>query len=241
MSQQIEEEEVPTPLVNLGSLNSNIYYCYRTIIVSEIIKSSQSQNGLKHSDYSRYRKYCVSRVKRIRKTLKFSYGKKFTSKDVVAECPNDHKTLMVLLFQAEKNWAYAMHLKSQANAEVKKSKSTRCKFHLRNKLKRALQWSRRLQVLCEERTEKRTALEAEAYATHLEGMWHFEKEQWVNAQESYLRCRSIYSDITKVSDSMQQVLYNDKIEQIDQALRYCNHKASKGKNMMTIESILEMK
>ena len=45
----------------------------------------------------------------------------------------------------------------------------------------------------------------------------------------------------KVSDSLQGVLYKEKIEQIDQALRYCNHKASKGKSMMTIENILEMK
>lgn len=50
-----------------------------------MIKSSQSSNGLKHQDYNRYRKYCVQRVKRIRKQMKFSYGKRFAKKDIVRE------------------------------------------------------------------------------------------------------------------------------------------------------------
>jgi signal recognition particle subunit SRP68 len=58
--------------VNLGQLN-----------ISEVVKQSQSGNGLKRGDYDRYRKYCVNRVKRIRKGLKFSYGKRYVSKDIM--------------------------------------------------------------------------------------------------------------------------------------------------------------
>jgi len=35
-----------------------------------LIKASQNQNGLRHQDYSRYHKYCVRKVHRLRKTLK---------------------------------------------------------------------------------------------------------------------------------------------------------------------------
>ena len=36
-----------------------------------LIKSSQNQNGLRHGDYARYHHYCVRKVNRLRKTLKF--------------------------------------------------------------------------------------------------------------------------------------------------------------------------
>lgn len=44
-------------------------------IVLSIIRPSQNQNGLKHGDFLRYRRYCAKKVKRIRKLLKFTYGK----------------------------------------------------------------------------------------------------------------------------------------------------------------------
>jgi signal recognition particle subunit SRP68 len=88
------------------------------IVVSQLIKASQSQNGLKHADYGRYRRYCVHKVKRIRKTMKFSYGKKYHTLDITKERQNDPKLLHVLLYNAERHWSYAMALKSQMTSEV---------------------------------------------------------------------------------------------------------------------------
>lgn len=71
---------------------------------------------------------------------------------------------------------------------------------MRKKLKKSVYWANVLRQVCNERTEKRTALESEAYAAYLEGMCLFESEKWEEAQNSYMKCHNIYSEIIKVSD-----------------------------------------
>ena len=39
--------------------------------VLSLVKASQNQNGLRHNDYARYHHYCIRKVHRLRKTLKF--------------------------------------------------------------------------------------------------------------------------------------------------------------------------
>jgi len=46
----------------------------RSVLVDLLImvKSAQNQNGLRHNDYGRYHKYCVRKIYRMRKSLKFT-------------------------------------------------------------------------------------------------------------------------------------------------------------------------
>ena len=37
-----------------------------------MVKSAQNQNGLRHNDYGRYHKYCVRKIYRMRKSLRFT-------------------------------------------------------------------------------------------------------------------------------------------------------------------------
>lgn len=41
-----------------------------------MVKSAQNQNGLRHNDYSRYHKYCIRKLHRMRKSLKFTHGRR---------------------------------------------------------------------------------------------------------------------------------------------------------------------
>lgn len=51
-----------------------------------MVKSAQNQNGLRHNDYSRYHKYCIRKLHRMRKSLKFTHGRKqYVKKVVTAE------------------------------------------------------------------------------------------------------------------------------------------------------------
>ena len=70
-------------------------------------------------------------------------------------------------------------------------------------------------------------MEAEAYAEYLEGVYNFEIEEWEAAFTNFMRSRKIYDEISKVSDSLQRILYQERIEQIDQSVRYCNFKRGK--------------
>ena len=42
-----------------------------------------------------------------------------------------------------------------------------------------------------------------------------------------MRSRKIYQELSRVSDSLQRILYTERIEQIDQSIRYCNFKLGK--------------
>ena len=92
-------------------------YAHQTLLV---VKSSQNQNGLRHNDYARYHHYCVRKIHRLRKTVKFlqqSGNKKkekqvFTRKLVEPEqAIRGEKYLEILVFKMEGEWAYAQDMK----------------------------------------------------------------------------------------------------------------------------------
>ena len=54
-------------------------------------------------------------------------------------------------------------------------------------------------------------------------------EKWETSLNSFIKSRKIYSELEKISDKLEKMIYIEKIEQIDQSIRYCNHKVdSKG-------------
>lgn len=61
----------------------------------------------------------------------------------------------------------------------------------------------------------------------MEGVYNFEIEEWEAAYTNFMRSRKIYGEVSRVSDSLQKILYQERIEQIDQSLRYCNFKRGK--------------
>lgn len=200
-------------------------------------------NGIKAGDYQHYRNYCISKIKKIRRGMNFRFSTpktKFTKKVIEDERPDDSRVLQVLLFNAEKNWAHANQVKSEQSAKLKKTKGSRAKFTIINKLKRAAQWAKRLENMCHRTSEKRSALEAEAYREYLEGLCLFETEKWADASKSFIKCREILTELRKVSDSQTGNILRDKIDQVDQSIKYCNFKESKGKQL-SINEILQMK
>ena len=86
------EEVTPREPVELGILR--------------VLKESQAQNGLRHSDYERYRKYCAARTARLRRNkdvrVRFSThsGRNHTWKGYALEGEDvkDERWLMIPLF-----------------------------------------------------------------------------------------------------------------------------------------------
>jgi signal recognition particle subunit SRP68 len=78
-----------------------------------MVKSAQNQNGLRHNDYGRYHHYCIRKLHRMRKSLKFTHGRKqFVKRQVTAEeAARNHKFIHLLVFKCEANWAFAMQQK----------------------------------------------------------------------------------------------------------------------------------
>lgn len=88
--------------------------------------------------------------------MKFSYGKgKFVKKpislDTVREI-KDSRVLYVLLYNAERNWAYAQSLKQEFSNTG--SKNNRLLQHVKRKLAKAQQWAKTLEQICQKHGEQ---------------------------------------------------------------------------------------
>lgn len=82
--------------------------------MTSLLKTNQIQNGLKHSEYSVYRRYCAKKIKNLRKKIGLKYGGK-KRKEVVKQIglgsPDTIDYYWISLYNAEKYWAYAMEMK----------------------------------------------------------------------------------------------------------------------------------
>ncbi|RWS15026.1 Signal recognition particle protein-like protein [Dinothrombium tinctorium] len=204
-----------------------------TLEVLQVIKDAQSQHGLKHGDYHRYRGYCSRRLKRIRKSLGFVqatgskskstfHAKKITN-EVVFEAAKNKKDpiryLYIPLMTAERAWSYAMALKQEANTEPRK------RFHLIRRLFKAVKNAEELERLCNEEPTKcdaRTKLESQAYCAYLTGIFYFETEKWTKAQEYLKKAQAIYVKLCEaISDDDTSVHYRQRVDELKPTLRYC--------------------
>lgn len=76
--------------------------------------------------------------------------------------------------KAEREWAYAHEWRT----ELDKSEFDRKKKRLMvRKLEKAMQWSKKLEELCEKRAEDGSYLESKAYACIMTGNCYIEKEK----------------------------------------------------------------
>ncbi|RWS21179.1 hypothetical protein B4U80_00527, partial [Leptotrombidium deliense] len=200
---------------------------------NQVIKDAQSQHGLKHGDYHRYRGYCSRRLRRVRKSLGFiqSSGSKskstFHSKNVtnemVFEASKNKKDplryLFIPLMSAERAWSYAMALKQEANTEPRK------RFHLTRRLYKAVKYAQELEKICNDEPTKcdaRTKLESQAYSAYLNGIYYFETENWKKAQEFLKRADAIYVKLCQaINDDEASTPYRQRIDELKPTLRYC--------------------
>jgi hypothetical protein len=53
-----------------------LFFFLSYVIALKLINTARIQNGLRHNDYQRYRRYCNSRLYRLRKCLHFTQGNK---------------------------------------------------------------------------------------------------------------------------------------------------------------------
>ncbi|CAK4617853.1 hypothetical protein LEN26_012584 [Aphanomyces euteiches] len=217
--------------------------------ILETIKYSQQQNGLRFGDYTRYRQHCARRLRRLRKGLKFLHGKgkQFVPKEVTADNATEVRHLMVPLYHSERAWSYAMQLREDERNDKEENgddASSRIKFHLLGRLKKAVSWSDQLSALCSKRADARTSLEAEAYASYMAGNLALYKEEWKLALEKFGTAHRIYSELAKVGTTVQKDLLHQILDEISPFMRYCDYNlgvlsGSSSSNEATLQELRE--
>lgn len=109
-----------------------------------------------------------------------------------------------------------MQLKQESNTEPRK------KFHLVSRLRKAVTHTQHLEYLCQSHLcDARTKLEAQAYSAWMQGTLHFELQEWKQASEKLLLAQTIYEKLASALNEDEQILYNQRVEELNPNLRYC--------------------
>ncbi|MQL98407.1 hypothetical protein Taro_031105 [Colocasia esculenta] len=130
-----------------------------SINVLQLLKSAQLQHGLRHRDYTRYRRYCSARLRRLYKSLKFTHGRgKYARRAISESTITDVRFLHVVLYMAERAWSHAMEKRSLPDGP-----NSRQRIYLLGRLRKAVKWATLFAQLCAIKGDRRTSLEAEAF------------------------------------------------------------------------------
>lgn len=192
-----------------------------SINVLQLLKSSQMQHGLRFGDYTRYRRYCTARLRRLYKSLKFTHGRgKYTKKPITVSTVTEVRFLHLVLYTAERAWSHAMEKR-----QLPDGPNARQRSYLIGRLRKAVKWATLFAELCAVKGDSRTSLEAEAYASYMKGNLLFEQDQnWDIALKNFRSARVVYEELGKYGDLDNQVLCRERVEELEPSIRYCLHK-----------------
>ncbi|KAK2974189.1 hypothetical protein RJ640_021480 [Escallonia rubra] len=192
-----------------------------SINVLQLLKSSQMQHGLRFGDYTRYRRYCTARLRRLYKSLKFTHGRgKYAKRAITASTVTEVRFLHLVLYMAERAWSHAMEKRQLPDGPTARQHS-----YLIGRLRKAVKWATLFAELCAIKGDSRTSLEAEAYASYMKGSLLFEQDQnWDIALKSFKSARAVYEELGKYGDLENQVLCSQRVEELEPSIRYCLHK-----------------
>lgn len=192
-----------------------------SIHVLQLLKSAQMQHGLRFGDYTRYRRYCTARLRRLYKSLKFTHGRgKYTKRTIQPSMVTEVRFLHVVLYTSERAWSHAMEKR-----QLPDGPNARQRSYLIGRLRKAVKWATFFAELCAMKGDSRTSLEAEAYASYMKGNLLFEQDQnWDIALKSFKSARAVYEELGKYGDLENQVLCRERVEELEPSIRYCLHK-----------------
>ncbi|XP_059443395.1 uncharacterized protein LOC132175459 [Corylus avellana] len=192
-----------------------------SINVLQLLKSAQMQHGLRHGDYTRYRRYCTARLRRLCKSLKFTHGRgKYTRRAITESTVTEVRYLHLVLYTAERAWSHAMEKR-----QLPDGPNARQRIYLIGRMRKAVKWATLFSQLCAIKGDSRTSLEAEAYASYMKGNLLFEQDQnWDTALMNFKSARAVYEELGKYGDLENQVLCRERVEELEPSIRYCLHK-----------------
>ncbi|XP_050121221.1 uncharacterized protein LOC126598887 isoform X1 [Malus sylvestris] len=206
-----------------------------SINVLQLLKSAQMQHGLRHGDYTRYRRYCTARLRRLYKSLKFTHGRgKYNRRAITESTVTEVRYLHMVLYTAERAWSHAMEKR-----QVLDGPNARQRIYLIGRLRKAVKWATLFAQLCAVKGDSRTSLEAEAYASFMKGSLLFEQDQnWDTALMNFKSARAVYEELAKYGDLENQVLCRERVEELEPSIRYCLHKV--GESNLQASELLQI-
>ncbi|TFJ83148.1 hypothetical protein NSK_005568 [Nannochloropsis salina CCMP1776] len=234
----VHEDESSDAVTPFGAPSSFVPSILLDLPLHHMLRSLQLQHGLRHGDYQRYRHYLNRRLARLRKGVNATHrgGKAFESKNVhsLAFLGGDPSALkkehlLLVLLNAERAWAFAMHL--QQDAAGNQHMPSYVRSHFLRRLRRAGVWAARLLGLVEDASDQvteRTSLEVQAYAGWMGAAVDVEQEEWGHALVKLRTAHSILSQLGELGSLEEQDLFLSKADEVLQSARYCQYNLGEG-------------
>ncbi|KAL7712233.1 Signal recognition particle subunit SRP68 [Entamoeba marina] len=190
--------------------------------VFDTIFQWRQTNGLKHDDFTRYRRFCTRRLKRLRQKVHLQNNwekKKYQHLVLTPEMMKTAECVTIPLLLVERCWASANELAPVDDDDTRK------KHHQRRRLKKSLIYITNLFNLAKT-CNKRTQRELVAYMAYMKGMIAFNKENYQVAIEEYLTALQIIDAISKEFSEDAKIVYRDFIDDANAKVRYCKNEGS---------------
>mmetsp|Transcript_14950 Transcript_14950/g.10447 ORF Transcript_14950/g.10447 Transcript_14950/m.10447 type:complete len:129 (+) Transcript_14950:322-708(+) len=97
----------------------------------------------------------------------------------------------------------------------------RAKPFIVKKMKRAHEYAQMLLKIAQESLDDYSQFEVEAYVSLTSGLFYIEKDMFEEALDHLLRAKVIYSKIASLKDSLEAIIYEEKVGQLDTFIRLC--------------------
>lgn len=195
--------------------------------IAEFTRNLQSHNGLRHSDYHRYRRFCTRKLHRLRSSLKIPNGRHRFRKATFPDKIESARYLQILILQAERAWAHGITLKSEFSLGESKGLG-RLRHRFIRKFFRAARAAKDAVTLAEKYCDVQTVLEARSYYMWMSGLSLTESGQYESALKVLAECAAGYNELVK--QSLDVVIpgaskaYRHRITDLEPVERVCKYK-----------------
>lgn len=222
------------------------------LAVCEIISLAQSQNGVRQEDYERYRSFCASRIKSLRRIQPSLLGCSrkngtFTKNPIVSQLnfSQDAKrptqlaaAAEFLLWNAERAWATYLHIKTCLKKYGKSASCTAAKLaHAKRRLRSAVKHAKCLRSFVADTLDfdAATKVEAIAYSEILIAQLSNETAQWKRSYAALVRAKIVIEAIVAKKSAEDAAPYVRKLnDEIEALIRFAQYNIRKEGN--TVES-----
>ncbi|MES1912437.1 MAG: hypothetical protein MHM6MM_004712 [Cercozoa sp. M6MM] len=199
-----------------------------TLDVLSLVQRSRYENGLRNDDFGRYRKYCTSRLRKLRKKLGLQHrpdggdsgnkDKKFQKKELTQTDIQAGVTVLQLpLLEAERAWAHAMNLKAEC-------KSLREHHRVIARLGKSARYATQLLDLCQHVDcpgKVRIRAEVAAYTSATHATLALEKERHADALKHLTTAIALYDGLAEVCDGEIEVISREQSQRLSRLSQYC--------------------
>lgn len=172
-------------------------------------------NGLKHEDYTRYRRFCTRRLKRIREKVNLQQKwekKQFKQIKLKPEQIKTNEHLMIPLLLIERCWSYSNELEPIDETEMIKKHHQKRRIH-------------KMKIFCEQfeflmkNANKRSQREILSYCCYMKGMIYFEDKKYEESMKEYMKSKKIIEFITEEMSEENKIIFKDINDDIQSKIR----------------------